>query len=414
MGAPKWPGGESAAQAHRSRGGHSRWIATALSLALLLLGAALAAHLLRSPVASAPGWVGGLGVLRVSRVAGGVLLGAVAAMALIALVAGSAAPTAAGQALFLALAAAAAVLVATDSPVVVAFLAGGLSAALWLRWQRVVGPQLVVRSVARQGVMVFSAWLAAAALLPGVRTGSSPPALVAILLALGLVGLMGVMPFSSWVSAAVRLDSREMLYWRVLLLPAGALLEARAVALSPALVATPLRELLIALGLATALFWGGWALLGPERGRYPRALACDAGLVCLAVALGTVEGLTAAFILVALHWLAGAVLSEPRGQRSRLVAWVGLSGLPPFGGFSGRLLVVLAAVSVSPVLAAVVLLVGGLQLGAAAAGMRSSLRPDRAPVAWGPELLGLAVGLVVLALGVVPVAATQVLLGFRP
>ncbi len=394
-------------------GARSRWIPLALSAVFLALGCVLAVQLLKSTTPLVPHWVTGLGSLSPSRIAAGLLLGGVAALGLEAIVAGDAAPTAAAQAVMLALLGAAFILVSTDSLVVVAAAAGTLMGAVWLRWQRVVGPQLTVRSVARQSVLAFSSWLAAAVILPGVRTGSSPPVLVAILITLALVGLLGVMPFSALVGAAIRLGRTEAFYWRLLFLPAGALLEARAIALSPPVVALPLRELLIGLGLATALYWGARALLGPDQGRYFRILACDSGLVCVAIALGTVEGLAAALILVVVHWLGGAVLSDPRGTRSQLLAWIGISGLPPFGGFTGRLLAVLAAVSLSPTLAALVLLVGGLQLGSAAAGMRSALRPGRAPLTRVAELLGLGVALLTMILGLVPVPAIHLLFGLR-
>jgi hypothetical protein len=395
-------------------GSRSRWIVLALTLIFLVLGCLLAVQLLPSAVPLAPHWVLGVGSIRPTRIAAGLLLGAIAALGLETLVAGDAAPSAPAQAVLLVLVGVAFCLLSSDSLVVVAIAAGALTGAVWLRWQRVMGPQLAVRSAARQSVLVFSSWLAAAAVVPGVRTGSSPPVLAAILIALALAGVIGVMPFSVWVGVAARMGRAEAVYWRLLFLPFGALLEARAIALSPVAVASPLRELLIGLGLATALFWGARALLGPDQGRYFRALACDSGLICVGVALGTVEGLAAALVLVVLHWLSGAVLSDQGGARPQLLAWIGLSGLPPFGGFTGRLLAVLAAVSFSPTLAALLLLVGGLQLGVAAAGMRSTLGTGRGRLSRGGELLGLLVALLTLLLGLVPVPAIHLLFGFRP
>ena len=377
-------------------GSRSRWIALVLTLAFLLLGCLVAVQLLQSAVPLAPHWVSGMGTLRPTRIAAGLLLGAVAAMGLEVLVAGDAAPTSPAQAVLLALVGAAFCLLSTESLVVVAIAAGALTGAVWLRWQRLLGPQLPVRSAARQSVLVFSSWLAA------------------VVIGMALTGLVGAMPFSVWVGVATRMGRPEALYWRLLFLPAGALLEARAIALSPAAVAGPLREILIGLGLATALFWGARGLLGPDQGRYFRSLACDSGLICVGIALGTVDGLAAALVLVVLHWLSGAVLSDPGGTRPQLLAWIGLSGLPPFGGFTGRVMVVLAAVSFSPTLAALLLLVGGLQLGVAATGMRSILATGRGQLSRGAELLGLGVALLTLVLGLVPVPAVQLLFGVRP
>ncbi|MHB1501673.1 MAG: hypothetical protein ACYCYK_11005 [Candidatus Dormibacteria bacterium] len=395
-------------------GPRSRWVQGPAALLFLGSGCLLSAHLLaiRSPLTSH--WVDGVGTLQPTRVAAGLLLGGAAAMILEAAVAGAAGPSPRAQALLLALLVPAAVAVATNSLAVAAFAASALMGVVWLRWQRVAGPQLSVRSVARQSVLVFSALLGAAAILPGVRLGSSPPILAAILIALATAGLMGVMPFSGWVGSATRLGRSEAVFWRLLLLPAGALLEARAIALSPATVATPLRELLIGLGLATALYWGARALLGPDQGRYPRALASDSGLICIGIAFGTVEGLAAALILIVTHWLGGAVLADENSPRAQLLAWVGMSGIPPFGGFTGRLLTVLAAVSFSPLLAALLLLGGGCQLGSAAAGMRSTLTPVQTHVGRFAEVLGLGLALLTLVLGLVPAQAIHLLFGFRP
>lgn len=392
-------------------GARWRWV---LPLAVVAVGV-VAGLALRSSVGPAPLRMAtfGLGSLVASRVAAGVLVGGLGALALELLVAGDTGPGPAAVALALLVTIPAALALLTTGMVPLALGAGLLLAMIWVRWQRVAGPQLPVRSLARQAVLVLAALLAAAALMPSARLDSAPPVLEAMLLAGGVTGLLGVLPFSSWVGAAIRVGRSEASVWRVWALPVGVLVGARLIATSPTSVALPLQELLVALGVASALFWSLRAALGPFQARYWRVLAADTGLICVAVGLGSAEALAAALLLVLAHWLGGAVLGEESGTRSQLLAWIGLSGIPPFGGFAGRILIVIAAAGVSFTLMWSLLLVMGLQLAAAASAMRSTLSSSADPWPWRRELTGLVVAGAVLVLGLVPAQALQAVMGLH-
>ena len=355
----------------------------------------------------------GLGSLVVTRVAAGVLVGALGALALELLVAGETGPSPAAVALALLLAVPASLALLTTGMVPLALSVGLLLGTIWVRWQRVAGPQLPMRSLARHALLVLASLLAAAAVMPSARVGSAPAVLEAILLAAGVSGLLGVIPFSSWVGSAVRVGRSEASLWRIWAIPVGVLVGARLIATSPGRVALPLQELLIALGLASALFWSLRAVLAPPSSRYWRVLAADTGVICVAVGLGSAEGLGAALLLVLAHWLGGAVLGEESGTRSQLLAWIGLSGVPPFGGFAGRVLIVIAAAQISFTLVWLLLLVMGLQLAAATAAMRSTLSSTAPNWPLRRELAGLVVAAAILLLGLVPTQALGVVMGLH-
>lgn len=377
---------------------------TVLALGLLVASSPLAGgrHQLLADLAP--------GTLALTRLASGLAIGSLAAQLLEAAL-GRRAGAEAAAALLLA---GPALLVLTSTAMVP--LAAGTGLALgvvWVRWVRAAGPQLAVRSLGRQAGIAAGALLAAAALLPSVKTGSAPAVMVAILLAGAVTSLIGVVPFSIVPHAAERIGSGAAAVWRVWLLPVGAYLGLRLVAGSPHSVALPLQELLIGLGVAAAVFWGLHSLVAGPRTRYWSTLAADGGLVAVGVGLGSPTALAGVLVLILAHWLAGAVLGEDTGRRSQLLAWVGISGTPPFGGFTGRLLVVLGAAAVSWPLMGLVLFAGGLQLAGAARGMRTAAAASPR-LGSAREVMALAAATATLALGVVPQAALAAIFGLHP
>jgi hypothetical protein len=280
-----------------------------------------------------------------------------------------------------------------------ALLLAFMCAFLWVRWQRLIGPSLPIRSLGRQAALVLGALLAGAAVLPSQRIGAAPAALAGMLLVGGVGGVVGLLPLSSWVGAVSRVTPAEAATWRIWLVPVGIVAIARLMLAGPSALTQVIQLLLVSMGLATAIFWSCAGFRADPSARYWRVLQADVGFMCVGIGSGDVQGLAAALLLIVVHWLAGAALSEPRGARSHLLAWVGLSGVPPFGGFTGRLLAVVGATFMGPVVVVLLLAAFGLQLASCGAGvreavLRAALRGPRLS-----ELVGLVAALGTLLLG---------------
>ncbi|HVC39057.1 MAG TPA: hypothetical protein VNH20_03645 [Candidatus Dormibacteraeota bacterium] len=288
-----------------------------------------------------------------------------------------------------------------------------MSAVLWVRWQRVAGPLLAIRSLGRQSALLLCALVAAAAVVPSQRIGAAPAALAGMLVVGGLGGVAGLIPLSSWVGAVSKLTSAEAAPWRVWLVPVAIVAIARVMVSGPTSLTQVMQMLLVGLGLATAIFWGCAGFWAEPSTRYWRVLQADVGFMCVGVGSGDLQGLAAALLLILVHWLAGAALGEPRGARSHLLAWVGLSGVPPFGGFTGRLLTVVGATFLGPVVVGLLLLGFGLQLAACGAGAREAVRRAAARGPQLSELAGLAAGVAALGIGLVGGPILQLAFGLR-
>jgi formate hydrogenlyase subunit 3/multisubunit Na+/H+ antiporter MnhD subunit len=302
---------------------------------------------------------------------------------------------------------------ATTGFVPLALLLVMISALIWVRWLHLVGPVLPMRSLGRQSAMVLCALVAAAAVLPSESIGAAPAALTGLLLVGGLGGVVGLLPLSSWVGAASRVAAAEAAVWRIWLVPVGILVLARVLVASPSGLEKVIQLLLVALGLATAIFWSCAGFRTDPSTRYWRVLAADVGIMCVGVASGDAAGLAAAVLLILVHWLVGAALSEPGVARSHLLAWLGVSGVPPFGGFTARVLAVVGAAFMGPVVVALLLIAFGLQLAACGAGVRESVRRAAAR---GPRLgdwIGLAAALASLVVGLVVGPILSAVFGLR-
>jgi hypothetical protein len=343
----------------------------------------------------------GLGTLTLTRLPLGVLVGGWAALVLELGVGHRPRVSGSTIAAAITVGVAACLTLMVSGVIPLALLLAVMSGLLWVHWQRTNGPAPPIRSLGRQSAVLLCALLAGAAILPSERIGAAPAALAAVLLVGGLGGVVGLLPFSSWVGAASRVLPVEAATWRIWLIPVGIVTIARVLSAGPTLFAQASQLLLVALGLATAIAWGCAGFWADPSIRYWRVLQADVGFMCVGVGSGDVQGLAAALILITVHWLAGAALSEPRGARSHLVAWVGLSGAPPFGGFTGRILAIVGAAFMGPVVVALLLVAFGLQLAASGAGVTEAVRRAALRGPRPAELLGLLAGVGTLALGVV-------------
>ncbi len=380
---------------------------------LLLAGAwplALLIHLAPPrPAALAVGTIG-LGRLALTRAGAGVVAGGVAALTLRALVPGGR-PLAPGSvAAGIALAGLATLALSVSGLAPLAFALAAILGVCAHRWA-------VASEAARSPIglrlvgIVGCSLLATAALLPSVRGGGAPAALPALALAAGLAVPLGLLPFQGWGLMAEEVPAVDRALWASLAAPAALLCLAGVLVGLPVAVAGALQALVLGLGLASAVVAGGLALVGPPATRYPRLRMADIALAAAAVATGTLPGLAAALLLLVLHWIAAITLDGPSpSTRAAVTGWLGVSGLPPGGGFAARLLVLVAATYLGPVPVALVVPVLLLQLAAALrgavevrgprAGQGRRPRLGAAALAWAP-----AVGAVALGLGPAPVLA---------
>ncbi|MGH7640181.1 MAG: hypothetical protein ACREN7_03600 [Candidatus Dormibacteria bacterium] len=370
-------------------------------LLLLLAAAAVCLVLVLSLKARGPGLtVPGLGGLGLTRLPFGILVGGWAALTLQQLGSGAARLSGSGIAstVVVGVAACAALVVQGVLPMVL--LLSFMAAFTWVRWQHLVGPLLPLRSLGRQTALALCALLAGAVLLPSLRLGAVPAAVVGMLWVGGLGALTGLLPVSSWVGAISAIPQAEAGLWRIWLIPVAVVALARVMAGGPPALTEVIQLLLVSLGLATAIFWACAACVAAPERRYWRVLQADAGLMCVGIGSGDLTGMAAALVLIVAHWLAGTALGDPATTRSRLLTWVGLTGIPPFGGFAGRFLVVAAVTFMGPEEVAVALLALGLLLAACGFGVRDCLRQPGSGIRL-RELAPTASGLGVLALGLV-------------
>ncbi|MGH7610809.1 MAG: proton-conducting transporter membrane subunit [Candidatus Dormibacteria bacterium] len=355
----------------------------------------------------------GLGRLLLSRLTAAILVGGWAAALLELGATRRRNPRPGGIALQLLVGVACSAALALTGLIPLAVLLASVLVAVWVRWQHLGGPSLPVRSLARQAAVVLCALLAAAAVLPAERVGAAPAVLVGVLLVGGFGGVAGLLPLSSWVGAVSRVGPAEGSLWRIWLVPLGVISLARVLATEPEHLTQVLQILLIALGMATTIFWGAAALVAPAGNRYQRVLAADVGFMCAGVAAGDALGLAGAVLLVVVHWLAGSTLAEAPVGRAQLLAWLGVSGVPPFGGFSARLLILVGASFMGPLVLGGTVLAFGLQLAAGGAGIGEALRRStvRGPAL--SEALGLAAAVATLALGIFAQPVLRLAFGIR-
>lgn len=397
-------------------GAISRRVRAIPPLLLVFTAAGISLALVSSLAIPRPSYLltaGGLGTVALARLPLGLLVGGWAAL-LLELGVSHRPPLSGGTiAAAIAIGVGACLALLVTGLVPLALLLGMMSAAIWIRWQRLSGALLPLRSLGRQSALVLCALLAGAAVLPSERIGAAPAPLAGILLVGGLGGMVGLLPLSSWVGAASRVAPAEAAVWRIWLVPVAIVATARVLVAGPTALTQEMQLLLVGLGLVTAIFWSCAGFRADPSSRYWRVFQADVGIMCVGIGSGDAQGLAAALLLIVVHWLAGAALSEPRGARSHLLAWIGLSGVPPFGGFTGRVLAVVGISFMGPAVVALLLLCFGLQLAASGAGVREAVL--RAAVR-GPslgELAGLATAVGSLAIGVVGGPVLQAAFGIH-
>jgi formate hydrogenlyase subunit 3/multisubunit Na+/H+ antiporter MnhD subunit len=161
----------------------------------------------------------------------------------------------------------------------------------------------------------------------------------------------------------------------------------------PPLGSATFARIILAMGLATAV-WGGLQAVraNPDR-RYARVFIADLGLAAAAIGAGH-PGLaqSGGLFLVLTHLVTGPLLLQrvqPATSRPRRVAWLLLSGIPPAPSFWGRFLLLEALGQVSSAVLVFALLAMGLLFLSAVLGARPA-RDREEPGGQSPGSRGLA------------------------
>ncbi len=194
--------------------------------------------------------------------------------------------------------------------------------------------------------------------------------------------------------------------WALLVAPTVLL---GALALLPGLppgARNPFANVLLVLGVVSAVWGGLMALRSTEPSRYGRVLIADLALAAAGLGSGHGPGRLGCFVLVLTHLGAAPLLlhaARSALDRQRRLAWLSLSGLPPTPAFWGRYLVLLSLVAVNETAMVAGLVAVAALMGTAARALAGGWRPgDSLPAAASTRALAWAVALGLLVLGVAP------------
>lgn len=340
----------------------------------------------------------GLGLL----VAGGIALAGTMALA----------PRLDGGEVLPACIAAAAVTVAMAATVAVVWSLGVAVAvgAVTVRWIA-AAPGRTTLAAGRVAGLGGAALLGGATFLPVAGAAvDARTALTGALLAGGVAAIVGLVPLGGWAAAAVgNVRGPDLAPWALLVAPSLLLSVGVLLPGLPTPARDPFANVLLVLGLASALFGGAQALTGPAMTRYGRVLVADLALAAAALGTGYAPGHLGGWVLILTHLCAAPLLLHPPRDgtgRPRRLTWLALSGLPPSPAFWGRFLVLEAlAATGGPAL------IAGLVAGAGllAASVRALVEPAPAdagvPAAPVPlRALAWAAALAVTAVGFAPAA----------
>ena len=294
----------------------------------------------------------------------------------------------------------------------------GIATTCWVlatRWI-VVAPGRGTLAAGRVAGLGAAALLVGAALVPvaGARVDTRT-ALAGGLLAGGVSALLALLPLGGWAAAAGRVvRGTDLAPWAFLLAPAVLFTSGVLLPGLPPGTSTPFANVLLDLGLISALWGGLQAAREPWAGRYPRILLADLALAAAGLGSTHSQGHLGGFVLVMTHLCAGPLLLHPprpgtSGQRR--LAWLTMTGIPPSPSFWGRFMV-LAGLGATDSRALVAgLVVAALLLVGAARSLLEEGSGDLAPAGVVTRALAWMVALAAVAVGFAPWAVTSRVFG---
>lgn len=162
------------------------------------------------------------------------------------------------------------------------------------------------------------------------------------LLAGGVTALIALPPLGGWVRSLPALDSRFLVGWSSMVVPAALVGAARMMPQLPLETQTALSDVLLVVGLTCAVYHALFAVWKP-RDRPSRTLMADIGLAAAGIGSTHVVGAQGALVLLVM-WACAAPLvwSLTLPALPRRLAWLSVCGFPATVGFWGRFLVLQA------------------------------------------------------------------------
>jgi len=296
------------------------------------------------------------------------------------------------------------VALAATVPVVWSLAMAVAVGAMTMRWIAAV-PGRSTLAAGRTAGLGAAALVAASAFIPTAGPAvDSWTALSGGLLAGGIAALLGLLPVGGWaVATASAVRGVDLAPWALLVAPSALLTTGVLLPGLPHGAQTALADVLLSLGLVSALFGGARAARSSPEARYPRVLMADVALA--ASGLGTTHAAGSAGVLLLLITHLGTAPLLLHGARSGTdrqcrLAWLALTGLPPTPAFWGRFLVLQGLAATSGVALLIGILAGLPLVGAAVFGLSDPGRASEVPpagriaegMAWVAVLAVIAVG----------------------
>jgi hypothetical protein len=289
-------------------------------------------------------------------------------------------------------------------------------AAIAVRWIT-TAPDRGTLAAGRIAGLGAAALIAAAAFLPGAGAAvDTRTALAGGCLAAGVSALLALLPLGGWAAASIGVvRGADVAPWALLVAPTVLL---GATVLLPGLppgARNPFANVLLCLGVISALWGSLMALRSAEPARYGRVLIADLALAAAGLGSTHASGRLGCFVLVLTHMGAGPLLlhgARSALDRQRRLAWLSLSGLPPTPAFWGRYLVLLSLAAANGTTLLAGLVTSAALLGTAARALAGGWRPgDAMPAPRVTRLLAWTVALGLLGLGLAPAWLTTGVFG---